>query len=198
MDLNLSNMLAPNSGTRETAIKRVDFGVTSESDPSDPELVREWLDAMSQGNVAHELEAVYRCVADAVEARGPACWASGRCCNFARTGHRLYVTGLETAFMLVRGGLLDSPTGAPAADSAAIAAAVERGDCPYLNKNVCGVHTVKPLGCRIYFCDRSAQGWQQELSEKALSMVRRLHDENSLHYRYGEWRAMLALFAAHC
>ncbi|MFZ4574463.1 MAG: hypothetical protein ACOYN0_08705 [Phycisphaerales bacterium] len=147
-----------------------------------------WLTAVRRPEVALGLEAVYACIAEAVQARGPACWASGRCCNFRRAGHLLYVTGLETAYAIDRLG------GPPAAVD--LDAALARGDCPYLAANLCGVHTVKPLGCRVYFCDESAQRWQEELSERGLSMIRRLHDEHGIDYRYGEWRAMLAGFVS--
>ena len=46
----------------------------------------------------------------------------------------------------------------------------------------------------MYFCDRSAQEWQMQLSEQLIARVRAIHDEFGIEYRYGEWRAMLALF----
>jgi hypothetical protein len=58
------------------------------------------------------------------------------------------------------------------------------------------VHRDRPLGCRVYFCDRSAQDWQQDLSERALAMVRAIHDRHGIEYRYGEWRTMLEKLAS--
>lgn len=155
------------------------------SEPAD-HLADAWLAAARDPGVAFELEAVYQMIADQVEARGPACWASGRCCNFEKAGHRLYVTGLEAAYTIAR---LESPL--PPAD---LVAARRRGDCPFLSKNLCGVHAIKPLGCRVYFCDRTAQDWQKDLSERALDLVRRLHERHAIPYRYGEWRSMLDHF----
>ena len=126
-------------------------------------------------------------IADQVEARGPACWASGRCCSFEKAGHRLYVTGLEAAYTISR---LQSPLSRAGTDEARA-----RGDCPFLAQNLCGVHTIKPIGCRVYFCDRSAQGWQHDLSERALDMVKRLHEQHAIPYQYGEWRAMLEMIS---
>ena len=145
-----------------------------------------WLAAAADPVIACELEAVYQLVRDAVDARGPACWASGRCCNFRGAGHLLYVTGLEAAFTVVGSGRGVGP--------AELDEAIGRGDCPFLKRNLCGVHGVKPVGCRVYFCDASAQDWQQDLSERALRMVREIHDRHGLEYRYGEWRAMLRRF----
>jgi Fe-S-cluster containining protein len=158
-----------------------------------------WQRAALDPGVAGALEAIYTDIAREIVERGPACWASGRCCNFAKTGHLLFVTGLEAAYTLARvrgrGGGLDD--GAARIDVALslpqIHAARARGDCPFLVDNACGVHGIKPLGCRVYFCDRSAQAWQQELSERGLDRIKRLHDTHGLVYQYGEWRAMLEL-----
>ncbi len=144
-----------------------------------------WLAAARDPAVALELETIYQMITDQIEARGPACWASGRCCNFEKTGHRLYVTGLEAAYTVAR---LEKPVSV-----ADVGEARARGGCPFLSLNLCSVHTIKPLGCRVYFCDKSAQEWQQDLSEKALDQVKRLHERRNLPYRYGEWRTMLEL-----
>lgn len=154
----------------------------------DLELAKGWLGAARDQGIAGELEAIYAMIADAVEARGPACWASGRCCNFQKTGHLLYVTGLEAAYTVSR---------APAAlTPGVVEGATASGTCPYQERNLCGAHPMRPLGCRVYFCDRSAQDWQRSLSERMLEQVRRLHDRRGIAYRYGEWRAMLGLVLA--
>jgi len=142
-----------------------------------------WLRAATDPRVATELDAIYAMLADQIAARAPACWASGRCCNFDAAGHRLYVTGLEAAYTLAR---LDSPLAASAID-----AAVACGGCPFQSANLCGVHTIKPMGCRVYFCDESAQQWQHDLSERALAMIRALHDRHAIEYVYAEWRSLL-------
>jgi Fe-S-cluster containining protein len=158
----------------------------------DAQLASAWIAAARREEVAHALEAVYAMVADQIEARGPACWASGRCCNFERTGHRLYVTGLEAAYTVTRmPGMNLAPLTAAAIDGA-----LSRGDCPLLAQNLCTAHTIKPLGCRVYFCDRSAQTWQQDLSERAGVMIRAIHNRHGIEYRYAEWRALLGLVAA--
>jgi Fe-S-cluster containining protein len=152
------------------------------------QFAQQWLAAARDEAIALELEAVYQVVADQVEARRPLCVASGRCCHFEQHGHRLYVTGLEAAYTLTRLG-----RGVTAAE---IGAARARGDCPLLVDELCTAHTIKPLGCRVYYCDPTAQEWQKELSERALEMIRRLHERRGIEYRYGEWRGMLELFAA--
>ena len=152
-----------------------------------PDITQSWLTAARNPAIAAELESIYAACGAAITAQGPACWASGRCCNFTKTGHLLYVTGLEAAFAVTR---LTSDH--PALTRSTIAEAIAAGGCPFQIGNTCGVHTIKPLGCRVYFCDKSSQTWQHELTERLLDDVRSLHDRHALEYRYGEWRLMLA------
>lgn len=154
---------------------------------TDAELARAWLRAASDPGTLAELDEVYADIAAQVAARGPACWASGRCCHLEATGHRLYVTGLEAAATVRR-----LPPGV-VLDETSLARAWAFGGCPFQAANICGVHSVKPVGCRVYFCDRSAHDWQARLSEHALAQVRAIHDHRCIPYRYGEWRAMLGL-----
>lgn len=163
-----------------------------------PSLSGLWLGAVAREDICTAIEHVYQTATEEIARRGPACWASGRCCNFEAAGHRLYVTGLEAAYTIAK-----LPTVAGASPSAfqehalrplQLAEARSRGGCPFQIRNLCGVHTIKPLGCRVYFCDRSAQQWQQDLSERLLAEIRAIHDEFAIDYRYGEWRMMLELF----
>ncbi|MGH7132367.1 MAG: hypothetical protein ACREJO_10530 [Phycisphaerales bacterium] len=157
----------------------------------DPDDARAWLAAAQRPDITDALEAVYLATADAIEARGPACWASGRCCNFAATGHLLFVTGLEAAYCLTRLPREQALTRATLDD------ALARGGCPFQIENLCGVHAIKPLGCRVYFCDHSAQLWQNELSERMLEQIRSIHARHALPYLYGEWRGVLGGLLAH-
>lgn len=167
-------------------------------DVPDTHLPAHWLAALDRDAVRAGLESIYADAAAAIAARGPVCWASGRCCNFDRHGHRLYVTGLEAAYVIARlpeiAGTRPENHPEPALRSPALSQAAEAGGCPFQRANLCGVHGIKPLGCRVYFCDRTAQAWQQGLSEGLLARLRALHDEHGVEYRYGEWRAMLGRF----
>ena len=150
------------------------------------EQVNGWNDAIGQAAIVLELETIFERTQAAIEERGPACWASGRCCNFEKTGHRLYVTGLETAYAVAKGATATSET---------VVEARARGGCPFQESNLCGIHAIKPLGCRVYFCDKSSEEWQRELYERMLTEIRGIHDRWQIEYRYGEWRDMLELFA---
>lgn len=152
------------------------------------ELVRGWVRAAQDTTVVADLLAVFAAVTEEVTKRGPVCWASGRCCNFRQTGHLLYVTGLEAAFTLVR-------CGSPGRDR--LAEAVTSGGCPFQVMNLCGVHGDKPLGCRLFFCDMTAQQWQNEVYEQLLGRLRDIHVRHGIEYRYGEWRAMMGSVIDH-
>lgn len=166
------------------------------------ELARGWLEAVSRAGVRAELEAVFSAAAEAIAARGPACWASGRCCNFEKAGHLLYVTGLEAAYTvwMVReregGRRQEVPSVRTGLSLDVVNGEGRGGACPYQVGNLCGVHEIKPLGCRVYFCDRSAQSWQNDLSERLLAEVRAIHERHGFEYRYGEWRGMLRAVTA--
>lgn len=150
---------------------------------------RAWLAAATDPQISGELELVYQHIARAVDDRKPICTTSGRCCNFDAWGHRLYVTGLEAAYLFIRlHELRDSPL-----TIADIDAAREAGGCPFQKALLCSVHAIRPLGCRTYYCDDTAQQWQQDLTEAQLREIRAIHDRHGLDYQYGEWRGMLEL-----
>jgi hypothetical protein len=162
------------------------------------ELVRHWREAVARRDIAAALELAYAGVAAEIAQRGPTCWTSGKCCNFEAYGHGLYVTGLEAAYTTRSAAeLLNPPGHSPGAVRLPILADAPRAPgCPFQRDKLCGVHAVRPLGCRVYYCDPSAQHWQGDLTERALTRIRGIHDHFGVTYLYGEWRAMLAMFAA--
>lgn len=154
-----------------------------------------WLELAADDGVRRALETVYAGVAEAIRSRAPVCWASGRCCNFEGAGHLLYVTGLEAAFTLV--SLRRAPPEhARFAPSLRVLQQTQRPrdvpGCPFQERNLCGVHLIKPLACRVYFCDRTAADWQHELAEEFHARIRVLHADFGIEYHYGEWRETLA------
>ncbi len=176
-----------------------------------PSAASSWFAAARRPEVAAALDQLFAQVAREIAARGPACWASGRCCNFDAFGHRLYVTGLEAAYTLTRvadralspppspqnaGVARDSLALPQVPTTVAIAAARAAGGCPFQQGNLCSVHDLKPLACRVYFCDRSAQEWQQDLMERLMGELRALHDRHDIDYCYLEWRDALDALAA--
>lgn len=156
----------------------------------DRALCRSWLTHARTPEVIRAIADIHGQIQGRIDERRPVCTASGRCCNFERFGHRLYVTGLETAMTL------DSVPVALALGSVDLAGALTDGTCPFVVRGLCGVHPARPVGCRVYFCDSSAQPWVNELAERAAQGVKRVHERFGIEYRYAEWRSMLEMFRA--
>ncbi len=165
-----------------------------------------WNAAAARPDVQLKVQAIYDLVDRDIQARSPVCDASGRCCRFETYGHRLYVTALEIAVFLRRYELAapqsvtadaqtefksesqseSQPLALPLASTGPLPDA-----CRYQVNGLCSVHAYRPLGCRIFFCDPTAEAWMSEVYEHYLAALRDLHDHLGLHYRYLEWRAGL-------
>ena len=146
--------------------------------PFDPDHLRSAvMTAAERDDVAAAVATVYADVSAAVAARRPACAASGKCCHFDAYGHDLFVTPLELAAFVRQ--LRATPTANP-------------GGCPFQVGGLCGVHAIRPFGCRLFYCDPTAQQWQQDLYEQLHAELRRLHERLGVDYLYVEWRRALA------
>jgi Fe-S-cluster containining protein len=152
---------------------------------SEQELWAGWFDAVSDDRVADSLKQCHRRWGEQIEAKKPRCDLSGRCCHFDAYGHRLYATGLEIAWV-VQG--LDE-AGRSRLDEASLP---QMDGCPFQVDNLCTVHTLRPLGCRVYFCDPSSEVWQADFTEQFLGEVKAIHGQFDVSYRYIEWREGLA------
>ncbi len=125
------------------------------------------------------LEQLYDRIQTETDHRRPRCEVSGRCCRFEEYGHRLYVTALELAVFTAKlaereYSVQDNP-----------------GRCPFQAGGLCSVHSIRPMGCRLFFCDSSSRQWQEEQYEKFHGEVKALHDELDVPYSYMEWIAGL-------
>ncbi len=143
-----------------------------------------WYDAARTAVISDMLGALYQSLDDAIAVREPTCWASGKCCDFDAYGHRLYVTGLEIAWVVQQ-------LAAHGHDAKAITVDL-RGACALQIDGKCSVHPIRPLGCRIYFCQEGTEAWQQRIYEQFQSLLRTFHQTHGLAYRYMEWRVGLA------
>ena len=139
-------------------------------------------DAVMQAPTRPEIrDAVARVYTDLqreIDARKPICNASGRCCHFEEFGHRLYVTTIELAAFVA---LL--PTDQPTTPNPV--------GCPFQLHGLCSVHTIRPFGCRVFFCDSTSDDWQHQQYERFHGELKRLHEEFGIPYQYLEWRDAL-------
>jgi len=170
--------------------------VADASGPNDAERQREWGDwhaAAARPDIDAQMRALYADVDAAIAERGPTCWTSGKCCKFDSFGHRLYVTALEVAWFLRQ---IDTGEPASAGDDAERGIRLPQlaetsGACPYQIAGRCSTHAVRPLGCRIFFCQAGTEDWQQDLYESFLTRLRVLHERHGVDYRYLDWIAGL-------
>ena len=124
---------------------------------------------------------VYEDLAEAINERKPVCNTSGRCCRFEEFGHRLYVTTIELAAFVYELEL-GSAKPQPSWDGTG---------CPFQISGLCGVHAIRPFGCRIFFCDPSSTQWQQNQYERFHARLKSLHETLKVPYFYVEWRSAL-------
>lgn len=176
---------------------------------------RIWRRAVECSNVDRAISDLYAHLDRRIDTYRPVCRSSGRCCKFESFGHRLYVTGLEISRFLVRsssasairnrGGPWPQALGAVVGTKTALPILqidsptpgnpdqIKSGDgCPYQVGRRCSVHGVRPLGCRVFFCQSGTEHWQHELYETYLEQLKQLHRQHELPYAYLEWRAGLA------
>lgn len=165
-----------------------------------------WFEAVRRAEVDAAIASLHAELDAAVARRGATCWQSGDCCRFDEYGHRLYVTGLEAAWFLRRHahaptGNRDAASERPSADSllrlpvahgsTAAAPPTEQPACPYQIDNRCTVHAIRPMGCRVFFCEPGTEQWQRETYERFHTQMRNVHETHGIAYRYMEWRAAL-------
>ncbi len=152
-------------------------------EPADDHLWPVLFAAVGRDAINTAITALYDRLDDEVRRGGAQCFLSGCCCNFDQYGHRMYVTALETAWVL---------THSPAPGAIDL-----HGPCAYQRDGMCSIHATRPLGCRIFFCQEGTADWQHELYERFLGDLRDLHTAHDLPYRYIEWRAAMTDAAAY-
>ena len=138
------------------------------------------LAASARQDVRAAVNQIYHDLQQQIDARRPKCLISGRCCRFEEFGHRLYVTTLELATFLH--DLKESPDPNWSGEG-----------CRFQKSKLCSVHTIRPFGCRLFFCDSTSTDWQHEQYQLFHTRLRQLHDELAVPYFYLEWRQALSL-----
>ena len=142
--------------------------------------------ASQRVDVSDAIGGVYHRLQTEIDRRKPICVASGKCCKFEEYKHRLFISTLELAKFLRE---WQSGTW-----SEEVVESLRRWDgagCPFQIEQLCGVHLARPFGCRIFFCDQTATGWQHERYEQFHSEIKLLHQELNVPYFYVEWRQAL-------
>ncbi len=103
------------------------------------------------------------------------CKACGKCCDFDKFDHHLFVTPPELMYLT---------TGQQAANPGAEnIKSMPTNRCPYNIDGKCTVYEYRFAACRTFCCDADAD-FQSELSESALKKLKSLCTEFQIPYRY--------------
>jgi Fe-S-cluster containining protein len=167
--------------------------------------------AAARSEVRAAVARVYAELQAEIDRRKPRCDASGRCCRFEEFGHRLYVTTIELAAFVsqlaaISGNCHPEGSGSdprdlgkrkpfdaevPQVATAPFGMTIAAGGCPFQVGGLCSVHSIRPFGCRVFFCDPTSDEWQHAQYERFHAQLKRLHEEFDVPYRYVEWRQAL-------
>lgn len=118
-----------------------------------------------------------------ITAIAPRCEMSGRCCRFEEYGHRLFVTTAEMA------AFIHESKSRPAMGR--LITKVDGGSCRFQENGMCMAHPIRPMGCRLFFCDQRYEQSLQALYESMHAQLKAIHNELAVPYAYVEWRQAL-------
>ena len=104
------------------------------------------------------------------------CKVCGKCCDFDKYDHRLFVTSPELIYLTENLGKRIRP--------------MTTGRCPYQAENKCSIYKYRFCGCRIFCCSGDAD-FQSGLSESTLAMFRQVCIDFDIPYRYTDLAAAL-------
>ncbi len=147
-------------------------------------LWKTWREAARTPVINAAINQIYHDLSNDIAQHNPVCKETGRCCHFDTYDHRLYVTTLEVAWIE-----LQLTTQNRAALQTADLPNID--NCPFQSNTKCTIHPIRPIGCRIFFCDPSTKHWQASLYEQYLARLRTIHNDHAIPYQYIEWRQAL-------
>ena len=105
------------------------------------------------------------------------CIGCGKCCDFEKFGHLLFVTTPELVFLRENLGLQKIKK-------------MEKAICPYRKNGKCTIYPFRFAGCRIFFC-KGDKDFQSRLSESTIKKFKALCAEYNVPYIYSELKTAL-------
>ena len=105
------------------------------------------------------------------------CNTCGKCCNFEKYDHRLFVTPPEIIYMKTKLGVKKLKP-------------MPFGTCPYNIDGECTVHQHRFAACRIFCCNGDTD-LQSRLSESVLKEIKSICTEFQIPYRYTDLPTVL-------
>lgn len=132
------------------------------------------MNALTFEEAMSALGVLYEEVDAEIAGHAPVCQLSARCCRFREYGHDLFVSGLEREYWLRAG-------------EAAVAADEWRPgeNCPWQSSSgLCHARKGRPLGCRVYYCDPAFEPVMPEITEAAISRIKRITGQAGMAWDY--------------
>lgn len=105
------------------------------------------------------------------------CIGCGKCCDFEKFEHLLFVTTPELIFLRENLGQEKIKK-------------METNICPYNKKGKCAIYPLRFAGCRIFFC-KGDKDFQGRLSESAIKSFKTLCTEFDIQYIYSDLKQSL-------
>ena len=68
---------------------------------------------------------------------------------------------------------------------------VEGNRCPFWINRLCTQHKVRPLGCRVYFCDPKYVPYSQDIYNRHHRRLQELHERLDIEYEYAPFLELL-------
>ncbi|MCD4657897.1 MAG: YkgJ family cysteine cluster protein [Planctomycetes bacterium] len=110
--------------------------------------------------------------------RIPRCFNCGACCNFNYFEHTPFVTALELQY--IKAGVQED-----AELQKIMLLQPDENLCPFFWEQNCYAHGLRPLSCRVYFCNlRYEKELVGEIYEKYHRRIQELHEKSRLEYKY--------------
>lgn len=113
-----------------------------------------------------ELKQIYALVDQEIQHTDVCCKCCGQCCDFDHNGLRLYIYHIERLWIMqnLQGNSL----------------CLKQGRCSAQNQLLCGIHEIRPLGCRTQFCSTTLQ----DIYEKYATKIKALEKKFGIPYCY--------------
>lgn len=130
--------------------------------------------ALTLDDALSALGTLYDEVDAEIARHAPVCRLSARCCRFREYGHDLFVSGLEHEYWL-------------RADEPAVSAEDWRPgeNCPWQSASgMCHARKGRPLGCRVYYCDPAFESVMPDITEAAISRIKRITGQAGMAWDY--------------
>lgn len=137
----------------------------------------------NNGQLSEKVAGIYNWLDDKIRNNSSLagkCDTCGKCCDFAKFDHRLFVTPPELMY-------LSAILGAKNIKS------MTTSRCPYNINGKCTIYEYRFAGCRIFYC-RGDADFQNRLSESALNKFKSICTEFQIPYRYTDLTTALNSF----